>query len=95
MNTGLGDAVDLGWKLAAVLEGWGGAQLLESYEPERRPVAIRNVQEATDNLQRMLSPCRKLSPAVFEQTQEGEAARTEFGRDFTAVMKREWKAFRE
>ena len=42
MNTGLADAVDLGWKLAAVEAGWGGAGLLESYEIERKPVALRN-----------------------------------------------------
>jgi len=42
MNTGIGDAFDLGWKLAAVLQGWGGAGLLASYEAERRPVAARN-----------------------------------------------------
>ncbi|MBZ4317866.1 FAD-dependent monooxygenase [Streptomyces huiliensis] len=41
-NTGLGDAVDLGWKLAAVLRGWGGPALLDSYETERRPVALFN-----------------------------------------------------
>jgi 2-polyprenyl-6-methoxyphenol hydroxylase-like FAD-dependent oxidoreductase len=46
MNTGLGDAADLGWKLAAVLQGWGGAGLLDSYEAERRPIAIRNTNEA-------------------------------------------------
>jgi 2-polyprenyl-6-methoxyphenol hydroxylase-like FAD-dependent oxidoreductase len=48
MNTGIGDSVDLGWKLAAVLQGWGGAHLLHSYEPERRPIGIRNVNEAAD-----------------------------------------------
>lgn len=42
MNTGVADAVDLGWKLAAVLEGWGGEALLDSYDAERRPVALRN-----------------------------------------------------
>ncbi|MDT0344055.1 FAD-dependent monooxygenase [Streptomyces litchfieldiae] len=41
-NTGLGDACDLGWKLAAVLNGWGGDRLLDSYEAERRPVALFN-----------------------------------------------------
>jgi 2-polyprenyl-6-methoxyphenol hydroxylase-like FAD-dependent oxidoreductase len=41
-NTGIGDAVDLGWKLAAVLNGWGGESLLDSYEAERRPVALFN-----------------------------------------------------
>jgi 2-polyprenyl-6-methoxyphenol hydroxylase-like FAD-dependent oxidoreductase len=41
-NTGIADAVDLGWKLAAVLAGWGGPALLDSYEAERRPVALFN-----------------------------------------------------
>jgi 2-polyprenyl-6-methoxyphenol hydroxylase-like FAD-dependent oxidoreductase len=47
LNTGMGDAVDLGWKLAAVIDGWGGEGLLESYEIERRPVALRNVAAST------------------------------------------------
>ncbi len=38
INTGFEDAVNLGWKLAAVLQGWGGPDLLESYDSERRPV---------------------------------------------------------
>lgn len=38
MNAGIGDAVDLGWKLAAVIQGWGGPELLDSYEQERRPL---------------------------------------------------------
>lgn len=42
MNTGIGDAVGLGWKLAAVLEGFAGAELLARYERERRPVGLRN-----------------------------------------------------
>ncbi|HEY3919906.1 MAG TPA: FAD-dependent monooxygenase [Stellaceae bacterium] len=47
MNSGLADAVDLGWKLAAVIEGWGGANLLASYDGERRPVGARAVDSAT------------------------------------------------
>ena len=38
INTGFEDAVNLGWKLAAVLQGWGGSDLLDSYDAERRPV---------------------------------------------------------
>ncbi|HUZ74493.1 MAG TPA: FAD-dependent monooxygenase [Stellaceae bacterium] len=49
MNTGLGDAVDLAWKLAAALAGWSGPALLESYAIERKPVARRIVREATEN----------------------------------------------
>ena len=42
MNTGIGDAVDLGWKLAAAVKGFAGPGLLASYERERRPVGYRN-----------------------------------------------------
>jgi 2-polyprenyl-6-methoxyphenol hydroxylase-like FAD-dependent oxidoreductase len=38
INTGLEDAANLGWKLAASLQGWGGSKLLDSYGEERRPV---------------------------------------------------------
>jgi 2-polyprenyl-6-methoxyphenol hydroxylase-like FAD-dependent oxidoreductase len=48
MNTGIGDAVDLGWKLAAVLQGWGGGNLLSSYNSERRPIGLRNVGMAAE-----------------------------------------------
>ena len=45
-NTAVDDAVNLGWKLAAVINGWGGSGLLESYETERRPIAVRNTRIA-------------------------------------------------
>ena len=48
MNTGIGDAVDLGWKLAATLAGWGGSKLLASYDNERRPIGLRNVSMAAE-----------------------------------------------
>jgi 2-polyprenyl-6-methoxyphenol hydroxylase-like FAD-dependent oxidoreductase len=48
MNTGVGDAVDIGWKLAAVLQGWGGAHMLDSYTTERKPIAMINVNEAAE-----------------------------------------------
>jgi len=40
LNTGLEDAANLGWKLAATLRGWGGANLLDSYAEERRPIFL-------------------------------------------------------
>lgn len=48
-NTCIGDASNLAWKLAAVLQGWGGPNLLNSYEPERRQVAQRTIQDAENN----------------------------------------------
>jgi 2-polyprenyl-6-methoxyphenol hydroxylase-like FAD-dependent oxidoreductase len=44
MNTGVCDAFDLAWKLAAILQGFGGPRLLESYERERRPIGQRNLE---------------------------------------------------
>jgi 2-polyprenyl-6-methoxyphenol hydroxylase-like FAD-dependent oxidoreductase len=43
MNSGVADAIDLSWKLAATLAGWGGPNLLKSYEVERRQIGERNV----------------------------------------------------
>ncbi|MGY1812690.1 FAD-dependent monooxygenase [Blastococcus sp. SYSU D00820] len=45
-NTCVGDAVNIAWKLAAVLEGWAPEALLDSYEAERRPVAERTIAAA-------------------------------------------------
>ena len=49
-NTGIGDAVNLGWKLAAVVNGWAPPSLLESYEAERRPIAADTIAEAVRNM---------------------------------------------
>lgn len=88
MNTGIADAVDLSWKLAAVIEGWGGEALLDSYEIERRPVALRNVKEASRNLKRMLSPGK--NPELLDETPEGERVRKEVGAAFSEAMRHEW-----
>jgi 2-polyprenyl-6-methoxyphenol hydroxylase-like FAD-dependent oxidoreductase len=92
MNTGLLDAVNLSWKLAANIQGWGGEALLDSYEYEQRPVAIRNVTEAGDNLKRMLGPrVAQPQPEVFnDDSPQTEAARREYGDAYTEAMKQEW-----
>ena len=92
MNTGLLDVVNLSWKLAAMVEGWGGEQLLGTYETEQHPVAVRNVSEASENLRRMLSPrILQPDPAVFDtNSPDVEAARREYGQRYTDMMRREW-----
>jgi hypothetical protein len=55
MHTGLEEVMNLGWKLAAMLEGWGGPALLASYEAERRPIAVRNVELATRSFRAIAS----------------------------------------
>jgi 2-polyprenyl-6-methoxyphenol hydroxylase-like FAD-dependent oxidoreductase len=88
MNTGIQDAVDLSWKLAAVLEGWGGNGLLDSYGIERQPVGTRNVAEASKNLRRMLSVMPH--PDLQDETPQGAATREKVGREFSETMRHEW-----
>ena len=88
MNTGIGDAVDLCWKLAATLQGWGGEHLLDSYTRERQPVGARNVAEASGNLRRMLSV--GAHPDIADDTPAGAATRAKVGPAFTEMMRREW-----
>ena len=92
MNTGMQDAVDLGWKLEAARAAAGAARdLLRSYEVERRPVAIRNVAEASGNLGRMLSTAQAPAAAGnLRAGRGGRAARKEYGDWFTETMQREW-----
>jgi 2-polyprenyl-6-methoxyphenol hydroxylase-like FAD-dependent oxidoreductase len=93
MNTGIGDAVDLGWKLEAAIKGWGGAALLASYEAERRPVGLRNVAEASRNLRRMLSTRERLpGPEIFQPGAASDAARKRYGDWFAEIMRHEWFA---
>ncbi|HEY6868202.1 MAG TPA: FAD-dependent monooxygenase [Novosphingobium sp.] len=91
MTTGIQEAADLAWKLAAVIQGWGGPGLLPAYEAERQPVARRNVTEAAVNLGRMLSTRKQLPPPeVFEPGPAGDAARKAYGDMYTETMKPEW-----
>ncbi len=89
MNMGVGDIVDLSWKFDAVMAGWGGPKLLDSYFVERQPVATRNVREASGNLGRMLSP--NPGPKFLEDSAEGAAERAQVGKDFAEAMMREWR----
>jgi len=90
MNTGIGEAVDLGWKLAAVLEGWGGEKLLESYDAERRPIA----QMITDEGARNYTQFAKLpnGPEINQTTPEGEVFRKQFTKKlYDLEMDREYE----
>ncbi|MFM0045591.1 FAD-dependent monooxygenase [Paraburkholderia sediminicola] len=88
MNTGVGDAADLGWKLDAVLKGWGGPGLLDSYEAERRPVALRNVSEAAANYHSEAS--LPVSPALEDAGPAGDAQRQALAQAIVETRSREW-----
>jgi 2-polyprenyl-6-methoxyphenol hydroxylase-like FAD-dependent oxidoreductase len=61
LNTGIQDAVNLGWKLAAEINGWAPPGLLDSYHTERHPVAAR-VGENTEAQVALLHPLEKIGP---------------------------------
>ena len=74
MNTGVGDAVDLGWKLAAMLQGWGGPKLIDSYTLERKPIAMINVNEAAE-MRASFDNQTPFSPRIEEDSEEGKLLR--------------------
>ena len=54
INTGIQDAHNLAWKIAAVAQGWAGPAVLDSYETERRPIAQRNTIQSARNALRLV-----------------------------------------
>jgi 2-polyprenyl-6-methoxyphenol hydroxylase-like FAD-dependent oxidoreductase len=70
-NTCVGDAVNIGWKIAAVLHGWAGTGLLASYEFERRGVAERTLASSVTNL-RASGPDRATTADKIQQTKTEE-----------------------
>ena len=87
MNMGIGDAVDLGWKLAAILQGWGGPNLIASYEAERRPVHRSVIDEAVANLAQSARP---LALEIEDETPAGDDARQKLGETLQATKGREF-----
>ncbi len=87
-NTAIEDSVNLGWKLAAVVKGQATNALLDSYEIERRPVAIRNTAFArgfADSLAYIAAPLE-----LEDDTQAGEEARRRAGVHFNEHARREF-----
>jgi 2-polyprenyl-6-methoxyphenol hydroxylase-like FAD-dependent oxidoreductase len=82
LHTGLADAVDLGWKLVAVLQGWGGDRLLQSYEAERKPVALNNVRASTDEF--VLLADLPSGPEIAENSPAGAALRRRWAEAYRA-----------
>lgn len=77
MNTGIDDISNLAWKLAAVIQGWGGPELLSSYEKERMPVAQRNTAAARQLTQR--ASRLKIPGNIDENNADAKNSRVAFG----------------
>ena len=89
MNMGIGDAVDIGWKLAATLQGWGGPGLLASYQQERRAVHEWTIEESVANYARVGN--QLVRPGIEDPGPVGEATRHEVGEIIQATKVREFK----
>jgi 2-polyprenyl-6-methoxyphenol hydroxylase-like FAD-dependent oxidoreductase len=77
MNTGVGDAIDISWKLAATLRGWGGPKLLQSYEAERRPIGAINVKASGGGTAGRMKWRAAYRPNIEDDTPSGRAALAE------------------
>ncbi|KAI9022010.1 2,4-dichlorophenol 6-monooxygenase [Hyaloraphidium curvatum] len=85
MNSGIGDAWDLAWKLGAVVKGWGGPGLLPSIEAERRPVAERNMYGSAQHAGVRVvinNAFQALGKTLYEHSPAGNKAR----RRMTAIL---------
>lgn len=85
MNTGIGDAVDLAWKLAAMLHGFGGPHLLPAYDAERRPVGRRNRDASARHTDVRIAVAGLYTGALAEPGPAGDAARAEAGARIAAL----------
>jgi putative polyketide hydroxylase len=63
VNTGIQTGHNLAWKLAAVLHGWAGPALLDSYQDERRPVGWATAEQAAEVTRSRWPPCSTQTPA--------------------------------
>jgi len=87
-NTAVDDVCNLGWKLAAVLQGWGGEKLLASYGIERRPVGLRNTRIAKSLADSI--GLHRASPALEEESAAGTAERKTSGEYLRDHLQREF-----
>lgn len=90
MNIGLGDALDLGWKLGAVLRGGASESLLDTYEIERRPVHERILEESASNYALISNDL--LHPHLEDTSPAGEQARRRIGERILDQKAREFRS---
>ena len=88
MNTGVGDAFDLAWKLAGTIQGWGGPELLDGYERERRPIGRRNVDAAGWAAAGVPIWRALVTPEAYQDTQAGAAVRARLVASFDVEHRR-------
>ena len=76
MNTGVSDAIDIAWKVQAMIEGWGGTKLIDSYFDERYSIGVRNTKEAADCFDQ-LNSVMQYGDILDEDSERAEKLREE------------------
>jgi len=85
MNTGVGDAVGLGWTLASILNGWGGEALLTAYQDERRTTGARNRQASKRHMGVRIKISQQDNNLMHRNSAGGEQAREKIGQNITQL----------
>jgi len=93
MNTGVAEAHNLAWKLAARLQGWGGDRLVASYEAERLPVGRRNRDHVKKNAACVFEAQFPRTDALLDDTPAGQANREAMARAFESKISRLYESF--
>jgi hypothetical protein len=88
MSTGVADVVNLGWKLQATLQGWAGPQLLDSYELERRPIAMNAAAASARNFRAWVSATD--CESILDQAPRGAETRARIGRHMLEHGREDW-----
>lgn len=81
MNAGIADALNLSWLLAARLNGWGGVEILDGYEAERKPITDQVSRFAMSHAARAIAERTQIPAEFLDDTPEGERARDLIGRE--------------
>lgn len=81
MNAGIADALNLSWLLAARLNGWGGAEILDGYEAERKPITEQVSRFAMSHATRAIAERTQIPEEFLDDTPEGARARDLIGRE--------------
>lgn len=93
MNTGVAEAHNLAWKLAACVKGWGGPKLLESYQSERMAVARRNRDHVKQCAAAAFEATFGRTDAILDESPQGAADREALAAAFAAKTSRLYESW--
>jgi 2-polyprenyl-6-methoxyphenol hydroxylase-like FAD-dependent oxidoreductase len=87
MNSGIQDSANLAWKIAAVLDGWAGDALLDTYDAERRPVSVEYTRQSSENNDAHQTMRREVGRSLASSNAPSAAAA------FDRLAERQWVGF--